>query len=979
MCHSRTLYLFFGRLLALMPGLGILVMGLWPQIGLPQQVPCYAAPTTIATVPASGRVSSFLIYKLPSCAWFQVNGAVSNDNWITIQKDEWWGYDNAGTFAFAVSQNGGSARIGTVSLAGITFTIRQLGASDAIPVTGLPSPNLAILDSMMTGDMREFGAPGGALAVSYKGRIVYARGFGYADLATLELVQPDSLFRLASVSKLITMAAINNLVQKGQINLSSMAFTVLSNIGPPPGLSVVDPRWYSITINELINHTGGFLRTSVDRSLTFSFFKSATTALGEPMPGDNSAVIRYAMSQPLDYTPGSPPSPCPDCYSNFGYQILGRVIEKVTGTTYEDYIRNVIMTPAGVSRTRAARSFPEQAAPGEVKYYASPSEMWGDSAFASTPGPALTTYGEFPYENMDSFGGMISNTTDLLRFYIHWLNWGPGSGFYGALPGTNTGVFTLATNNDIKYAFLFNYRSDHNRVTTAFCTVANPCTLETAVQNDIEKALAGFANWPTVDLTSLYSGSSPACSFAVTPSSPTYSSAPQGGSVNVTVNGTNCPWTMVSDQPWVSMSGGPQTGSATANFSLAANTTGVSRATIVYVAGQPIAITQSAFNTQVSGLSFVAVTPCRIADTRSPTGFFGGPSLVGNSTRDFAIPSSPCGIPATARAYSLNVTVVPHGVLNYLTMYPAGGPVHAVSTLNSIDGRVKANAAIIPAGTNGAISVYVTDTTDVILDINGYFVPSNGTSNLAFYPVPPCRISDTRNASGPFGGPTLQSGQTRTIPVPGSGCGIPSVAQAYSLNFTVVPTGPLGYLSTWPSGSLQPLVSTLNSPTGAVTANAAIVPAGAGGAIDVYVTNHTEVIVDINGYFAPPGGANALSFYAVDPCRISDTRDPVGPFGGPSLGAGLARTYTVTAGSCGLPATAKAYSLNATVVPKGPLGYLTLWPAAAAQPFVSTLNAGDGAITSNAAIVPGGINGAISAYATNATDLVLDVNGYFAP
>jgi hypothetical protein len=137
--------------------------------------------------------------------------------------------------------------------------------------------------------------------------------------------------------------------------------------------------------------------------------------------------------------------------------------------------------------------------------------------------------------------------------------------------------------------------------------------------------------------------------------------------------------------------------------------------------------------------------------------------------------------------------------------------------------------------------------------------------------------------------------------------------------------------------------------------------------------------VDINGYFAPPGGANALSFYAVDPCRISDTRDPVGPFGGPSLGAGLARTYTVTAGSCGLPATAKAYSLNATVVPKGPLGYLTLWPAAAAQPFVSTLNAGDGAITSNAAIVPGGINGAISAYATNATDLVLDVNGYFAP
>ena len=83
-----------------------------------------------------------------------------------------------------------------------------------------------------------------------------------------------------------------------------------------------------------------------------------------------------------------------------------------------------------------------------------------------------------------------------------------------------------------------------------------------------------------------------------------------------------------------------------------------------------------------------------------------------------------------------------------------------------------------------------------------------------------------------------------------SACGIPSTAQAYSLNFTAIPQGPLGYLSVWPAGQTQPLVSTLNAPTGTVTANAAIVPAGIGGAISIYVSNSTDVLFDINGYFS---------------------------------------------------------------------------------------------------------------------------------
>ena len=97
----------------------------------------------------------------------------------------------------------------------------------------------------------------------------------------------------------------------------------------------------------------------------------------------------------------------------------------------------------------------------------------------------------------------------------------------------------------------------------------------------------------------------------------------------------------------------------------------------------------------------------------------------------------------------MNVSVVPDGPLGYLTVWPAGENRPLVATLNSLDGRIKANAAIVPTGMNGNISVYATNTTNVILDVNGYFTPTGST--LAFYPLPPCRVADTRKGSFPQG------------------------------------------------------------------------------------------------------------------------------------------------------------------------------------------------------------------------------------
>ncbi len=367
-------------------------------------------------------------------------------------------------------------------------------------------------------------------------------------------------------------------------------------------------------------------------------------------------------------------------------------------------------------------------------------------------------------------------------------------------------------------------------------------------------------------------------------------------------------------------------------------------------------------------LQLVDVTPCRLVDTRQAKGVFGGPAIQGGTYRSFPIPQNTnCNIPSSAAAYSLNVTVVPITTLGYLTIWPTPEIQPVVSTLNSPDGRIKANAAIVPAGVGGAVSVYVSDTTNVILDIDAYFAPA-ASNTYQFYPLTPCRIVDTRDNKD---GGMLQPGVERDYSIPGN-CAVPTNATAYSFNVTVLPSaGGLDYLTVWPKGEPQPTVSTLNDNTGTIVANAAIVPAGSENATAFYAhSNSTNLLVDVDGYFAAPG-TGGLSMYPAPPCRVLDTRQSGGQFSGE-------KTVNVVGSTCAPPSSAAAYIFNATVVPPGPMLYLTLWPDGEQQPTVSTLNAQDGFITSNMAIVPTN-NGSIDAFADALTQLILDISGYFAP
>ena len=432
--------------------------------------------------------------------------------------------------------------------------------------------------------------------------------------------------------------------------------------------------------------------------------------------------------------------------------------------------------------------------------------------------------------------------------------------------------------------------------------------------------------------------------------------SPQGGTAAITL-ASSTSWTAQTTATWVHV---PASGSsAQIAFTYDPNLGPARNANIVLNGTTPVALTQAS-----SGLYFVPVTPCRVVDTRNPVAAsgLGGPEMAAGSIRNFSVPVSPCGVPSNAQAYALNVTVVPDAVLGYLSIWPQGVSQPLVSTLNS-DGRVKANLAIVPAGAEGGVSVFVSHQTQVILDLVGYFTSQlNTASGLVLNPLNPCRVVDTRQFS------YIAKGTSRSITISGS-CGVPATAQAYSLNLTVVPHTALRYLSAWADGQPQPPASSLNASTGAVTANAAIVQAGSSGNISIYASDDTDVIVDINGYFASPS-AGGLSLYTLTPCRFLDTRS------GTPLDGKMA--VNVTGNSCNVPSSAQAFVLNATVVPPGDLGYLSLWADGLSQPLVSTTNAEDGAVTSNMAIVPT-TNGSVDVFASDPTHVILDISSYFAP
>ncbi len=293
-----------------------------------------------------------------------------------------------------------------IALAVVTFGVRAADPSE-IPATGATDPNLVSFDKLMTTFIAKHELPGGALAVAKDGRVVYSRGFGYADRDKKDAVRPESLFRIASISKPITAAAVLQLVERKKLKLDDKVFDVLQ-LEEPKGVQF-DERWRKVTILQLLHHTGGW-----DRGKSFDpmfYSPEIVKELKIKTPADAHAIIRFMLRQPLDFDPGKEYQ-----YSNFGYCLLGRVVEKVGGKPYEEYVQKQVLAPLGIEKMRLGKTLLTDRAAGEVRYYVPKGDRPRAILGPDAGKPVDEPYGAWNLEALDAHGGWLASAEDLVRF-----------------------------------------------------------------------------------------------------------------------------------------------------------------------------------------------------------------------------------------------------------------------------------------------------------------------------------------------------------------------------------------------------------------------------------------------------------------------------------------------------------------------------------------------------------------------------------
>lgn len=288
----------------------------------------------------------------------------------------------------------------------VTFVAAYAEETAQIPISGFSHPNTKAIDSEILQFIEKHKVPGMSVAMTVNGELKYARGFGYADAGRKKSVKPESLFRIASLSKPITAVAILQLVENKQLKLDDKIVEVLGQLEEQQE-NIFDGRMNSVTIRHLLQHRGGW-----DRDQSFDpMFQTIRFAglLKISPPVDSNQVISAMMRQPLDFPPGERYA-----YSNFGYCLLGRVIEDISELSYEEYVRQNVLAPLGITQMRIGRTLQTERAPNEVEYFHSKA---GKSVFAANLGENVhSPYGAWYLEAMDAHGGWIASASDLVRF-----------------------------------------------------------------------------------------------------------------------------------------------------------------------------------------------------------------------------------------------------------------------------------------------------------------------------------------------------------------------------------------------------------------------------------------------------------------------------------------------------------------------------------------------------------------------------------
>jgi CubicO group peptidase (beta-lactamase class C family) len=339
----------------------------------------------------------------------------------------------------------------------VSATVRSPALAQTRPMTGAAVPEYASLDRCVLEFMDQIDCTAATAAVSRDGKLLYSRGYGWRDAHSKKPTTPDTLMRIAGITYNITAAAVRKLVREGKLALDTKAFQYL-NLKPPRDANP-DPRLEQITVGELLENRGGWdASTAFDPFTRLHDIQKSLRLSRRPRPVD---VVRFMLREPLQFDPGSRMA-----RSNFGYCVLGRLIEKASGKPYGVYIAEELFRPLGVDDVKLARNVARD-----------PREVWYPVK-------------EVPIEAMDSFAGLIASAPSLCKFLdAYWATGQPRR------PGNDlqfTYVGAIAGSTAI-----IRQRSDGYNVAILFNNRRGDPTQEQdgrALEHSLDEAIDGFVS-----------------------------------------------------------------------------------------------------------------------------------------------------------------------------------------------------------------------------------------------------------------------------------------------------------------------------------------------------------------------------------------------------------------------------------------------------------------------------------------------------
>jgi CubicO group peptidase (beta-lactamase class C family) len=282
---------------------------------------------------------------------------------------------------------------------------------DNVRITNNPSfvKEYPDADKVISSFIHKWSIAGASVAVSKDGRLIYSRGFGYADTASRAHIQPYNQFRIASISKLVTAVAVMKLQEEGKLSLDDKVFGPDGILNDPYFSDPKDVRVYDITVAQLLSHEAGWTQRYGDQM--FMPIVIAEKMNVKP-PVDIKTIVRFALDKKLHYTPGMGKA-----YSNLGYSILGLVIEKITGMPYEKYCRQAILEPLGIYDMAIAGNLQSEKSPFEVTYYENSDVVLKPSIYGT--GEMVTPrYGGNDIRTLGGAGAWMATAPDLMRLLL---------------------------------------------------------------------------------------------------------------------------------------------------------------------------------------------------------------------------------------------------------------------------------------------------------------------------------------------------------------------------------------------------------------------------------------------------------------------------------------------------------------------------------------------------------------------------------